>query len=1200
MEVGFREYDPIVNPSVPICPKCNNSINISSDPNTTPNYVQALGKTYHRDCFTCDECGKDVSDDFCPLEENPSSSDPKVYCQRHYQEKMDLICERCNAPLDGLYVTGLGKKYHPQHFTCSVCPTEFGPDGTYYEHENKAYCLFHYTYLVSSKCSGCQQPIMKLYLQIYSRGEEERWHPECYMIYKFWNVRIRSPSSSSKLSDQIPASDSSKTIGEPQIYQIWTVLSSFEESTAACISDMLLQVSSGHYIEGLRQAERFIMHVDVLFASIDDLEDELSQFDDSTGLQHTREPKLLCKKIVGFFSVLSNTQTKRDSSGLTQELLSLVTSLAHYLKVLIRVALKGALKAEIEYSWGSSTQRLLNKLSETSDRHKWGLFRLSYQETDVSSDLCSQCNLTIETECIEHIQSKKRWHLDCFTCSNCNAEMQQVYPSSSFDPTSNRLHCPDCSKGSDLELGGFRFISQLEQYSFLMRVALKRLYGLLKYRSSVDVVGSDIHLSKKPALPSKPRNENGQSIPSKSDYSTEPHKQGYRKSSIHQALEEVASKRGAGSNFKTTKEDADYAFDVALQKIDEKFLVRKNRSKPHSAAEEAEAMGSKVKIVSHKNHPNHVIANVDRRRPRIAHVSAETLQARMRDAQENSFDSNSTRNQISSDKPSIIQRNKRNNIMGEKPNQSLNAVLSNSPHIYNSHKNSPTNEPKSLTYKKLSESPPELPAKPKTSSKNPLPIRVEVSTGLEHKNAISSSKPYYMSDLSPLELFFAKFAASSKLSALLDPSGTTANGVSNEILTLLGVSKKQSGSVWDKLRINIKAAAGGKKPIEKEKEIKTSKIGTFGVSLDILMERQREESTLGTHGCKSLFVPSFFEKMITTLQGMDLTIEGIFRKNGNIKRLREVSKAADKDHDSVNLHQDNSVQVAALLKKFCREIPDPLIPFRMRKLFLDINSSISNPDALLLAYQCAILLLPQPNRDMLNVLLSFLKSVSTFSYIDENLGSKMDSKNLAVVITPNIMYADIKESNKDDTYSFAATSVINSLIDLTPMVWQVPPTIVSFLRDRNLYSLKIDDELVDANSGVGGTLSTSPTNGNGFGDYRASIIRQVGNPGPPLDGINSIPGNPGAQLGIPSNSVASSIPISNNSSSTNVVSSVQTNNSNITSASSVGTGNILIDTGNYYMLPGYEYANADLNPKELLKLCKSAGLMSPFVVPHVE
>lgn len=58
---------------------------------------------------------------------------------------------------------------------------------------------------------------------------------------------------------------------EAQVYRIWTVLSTFEESSAACISEMLRHVSNGHYFDGVRMAEKFVLHVETLFAAIDDL-----------------------------------------------------------------------------------------------------------------------------------------------------------------------------------------------------------------------------------------------------------------------------------------------------------------------------------------------------------------------------------------------------------------------------------------------------------------------------------------------------------------------------------------------------------------------------------------------------------------------------------------------------------------------------------------------------------------------------------------------------------------------------------------------------------------------------------------------------------------------------------------------------------------------------------------------------------------
>lgn len=65
-----------------------------------------------------------------------------------------------------------------------------------------------------------------------------------------------------------------------------------------------------------------------------------------------------------------------------------------------------------------------------------------------------------------------------------------------------------------------------------------------------------------------------------------------------------------------------------------------------------------------------------------------------------------------------------------------------------------------------------------------------------------------------------------------------------------------------------------------------------------------------------------------------MSVEGIFRKNGNIRRLKDLTDAIDRDPSTVDFTQDNPVQLAALLKKFLRELPDPLLTFKLHRLFV--------------------------------------------------------------------------------------------------------------------------------------------------------------------------------------------------------------------------------------------------------------------------
>lgn len=70
-----------------------------------------------------------------------------------------------------------------------------------------------------------------------------------------------------------------------------------------------------------------------------------------------------------------------------------------------------------------------------------------------------------------------------------------------------------------------------------------------------------------------------------------------------------------------------------------------------------------------------------------------------------------------------------------------------------------------------------------------------------------------------------------------------------------------------------------------------------------------------------------------------MSVEGIFRKNGNIRRLKDLTEAIDRDAPTVDLSTDNPVQLAALLKKFLRELPDPLLTFKLHRLYIASQSA---------------------------------------------------------------------------------------------------------------------------------------------------------------------------------------------------------------------------------------------------------------------
>jgi hypothetical protein len=71
-----------------------------------------------------------------------------------------------------------------------------------------------------------------------------------------------------------------------------------------------------------------------------------------------------------------------------------------------------------------------------------------------------------------------------------------------------------------------------------------------------------------------------------------------------------------------------------------------------------------------------------------------------------------------------------------------------------------------------------------------------------------------------------------------------------------------------------------------------------------------------------------------------MSVEGVFRKNGNIRRLKDLCEALDRDAAAINLSDENPVQLAALLKRFLRDLPDPLMTFKLFHLFIASQSEL--------------------------------------------------------------------------------------------------------------------------------------------------------------------------------------------------------------------------------------------------------------------
>ncbi|KAI9281062.1 LIM domain-containing protein [Sporodiniella umbellata] len=149
-----------------ICFKCQKDLGDS--------YIKALDHTFHQDCFVCSDCKVPLTSQFVSHPTEPGH----VLCQNDYNKRMDLFCAKCHEPLEGTYTIAFGKKYHPDHFTCSDCSTPLGKE--FFEHDQKPYCPTHYSARFTGSCTGCTKAILKQYIEVKHDQETSRWHPECY------------------------------------------------------------------------------------------------------------------------------------------------------------------------------------------------------------------------------------------------------------------------------------------------------------------------------------------------------------------------------------------------------------------------------------------------------------------------------------------------------------------------------------------------------------------------------------------------------------------------------------------------------------------------------------------------------------------------------------------------------------------------------------------------------------------------------------------------------------------------------------------------------------------------------------------------------------------------------------------------------------------------------------------------------------
>ncbi|KAI9834326.1 MAG: hypothetical protein M1826_004252 [Phylliscum demangeonii] len=95
-----------------------------------------LSGRYHKHCFVCRTCQRPFDTaTFYVLNDQP-------YCDRHYHELNDSLCQACDRGIEGQYLeTERRQKYHPDCLTCQQCREILRED--YFEMNGRVYCEQH-------------------------------------------------------------------------------------------------------------------------------------------------------------------------------------------------------------------------------------------------------------------------------------------------------------------------------------------------------------------------------------------------------------------------------------------------------------------------------------------------------------------------------------------------------------------------------------------------------------------------------------------------------------------------------------------------------------------------------------------------------------------------------------------------------------------------------------------------------------------------------------------------------------------------------------------------------------------------------------------------------------------------------------------------------------------------------------------------
>ncbi|KAL7305793.1 hypothetical protein TKK_0002041 [Trichogramma kaykai] len=145
-------------------------------------------------------------------------------------------------------------------------------------------------------------------------------------------------------------------------------------------------------------------------------------------------------------------------------------------------------------------------------------------------------------------------------------------------------------------------------------------------------------------------------------------------------------------------------------------------------------------------------------------------------------------------------------------------------------------------------------------------------------------------------------------------------------------------------------------------------------------------------------IPLVVDRLITTIELHGLYTEGIYRKSGVSSKVKELKNAMDDEgHENIDFKNYQVHVLAAVLKSFLRDMPEPLLTFEYYDDFLHAASLTEPADRVSTLYGI-LKKLPRPNYDLMERLILHLARVAF-----HELDNRMSPSALAIVFAPCIL-----------------------------------------------------------------------------------------------------------------------------------------------------------------------------------------------------